>query len=102
MAGDASVSRLDVRPILVDCDEAGCPIAFRGLGAAHPLPIRTVVDHRREWLGALDGEPECDVWVVETPAGVVELRRLRHPDGGEDGTEGPRDADQWGLHRWED
>ncbi len=92
------MSRLDGRPAHVACDAAGRPAAFTLADETRPVPVAAVLDHFREWIGALDGEPERDVWQVETARGVCELHHLRHP------TEDVNDpvGGDWLLFRWED
>jgi hypothetical protein len=95
------VSRLDGRPAAVTCDAGGQPQAFTLPGENRPVPVVTVLDHFREWIGALEGEPQRDVWQVETArGGVCELHYLSHPT--EDGDEPAGDAGGWLLYRWED
>jgi hypothetical protein len=105
------MSRLDGRPAQVICDAAGQPRAFTLPGEKRPVPIFAVLDHWREWIGALQGEPPRDVWQVETPRGLCELHHLSHPtedeDVAEDEDEPAGDADgsshgDWLLFRWED
>jgi hypothetical protein len=36
-----------------------------------------VHSHHREWIGALEGEPERDVWKVETARGILELHHIQ-------------------------
>ena len=89
------MSRLDGRWARVECDGRGQPARFVLAGTKEVLPILGVRRHWREWLGALDGEPERDIWQVETPPGVCELHCLRAP--GEEESDG-----QWLVFRWED
>ena len=90
------MSRRDGRRVVVTCDAGGVPQSLALPGAYHALPVLARMEHWREWLGALDGEPERDVWRVETQQGVCELHRLRPPSEEETG-EG-----EWLLHAWED
>ena len=54
------------------------PTLSRGFRpTSHPQPILSILAHHREWIGVLDGEPERDVWLVETPDGICELHRSR-------------------------
>ena len=81
------------------CDTQGQPVRFTLAGTKVALPVLGIRRHWREWLGALDGEPERDIWQVETPDGVCEMHCLRTP------TEGAEEAEngaQWVLFRWED
>ena len=92
------MSRLVGRPAHVTCNEEGAPISFRIGGERLTVPVRERVAHWREWIGVLDGEPERDIWRVDTPRGVCELHRLRHPREDEDEAKGGR----WLLFSWED
>lgn len=97
------MSRLDGRPVEVTCDTAGRPEVFTITGESCSLTVRAVFDHWREWIGALDGEPERDVWQVETVRGVCELHHLRHPTEGADEPAAVRDPEHnGGRVRWED
>ena len=99
------MSRLDGRPAQVACDAAGRPAAFTLAGEKRPVMVAMVLDHFREWIGVLDGEPERDVWQVETAhCGVCELHHLRPPteDATEDAEESDANAGDWLLFRWED
>ena len=95
------MSRLDGRWASVTCDEQGGPQAIRLRGEQGPLPVRAVLRHWREWIGALDGEPERDIWHVDTPLGGCELHHLRRPceGGAGDDETGPG---AWVLFRWDD
>ena len=61
-------------------------------------PVIHICAFHREWIGALEGEPERDVWRVETGRGLMELHHLHLP------AEGlvPTDSGTWLLSRWED
>ena len=61
------------------------------------VPVTNVAARHREWIGVLDGEPERDIWHVDTPRGPCELHHLRHPSAEEDEPDG-----YWILFRWED
>ena len=91
------MSRLDGRWAHVECDGQGHPARFMLAGTKAAVSILGIRGHWREWLGALDGEPERDIWQVETPPGVCELHCLREPGEEEEGAGG-----QWLLFRWED
>lgn len=80
------MSRMDGRVVQVEESVLGLPLAVR-LENGHLLPVHQVVGRWREWLGALAGEPERDVWQVETPRGTLELHQV---------------AGEWLLFRWED
>ena len=96
------MSRLDGRPAQVACDAAGRPVAFILAGEKRPVTVAAVLDHFREWIGALEGEPQRDVWQVETAhCGVCELHHLRHPSHDSDEDNGDK-AGAWLLYRWED
>jgi hypothetical protein len=107
------MSRLVGRPVEVICDN-GVPVAFRLNGPAlitpaacppvnggQELQVIGLVAHWREWIGVLDGEPERDVWQVETPHGTCELHCLRHPNDQAD-EPGENDPGEWLLYRWDD
>ena len=102
VAGAPAVSRRFARPVAVRLSPDGAPARIKWVGGsgAQSLPVLAVAEHWREWIGALDGEPERDVWRVETPAGPCELHHLRAaPDPeGADGSGGG----EWILARWED
>ena len=93
------MSRLDGRWANVDCDGRGQPARFVLAGTKATVPVLGVRRHWREWLGALDGEPERDIWQVETPPGVCELHCLREPS--EDEEENACNG-RWLVFRWED
>jgi hypothetical protein len=94
------VSRLLDRPVSVACRADGSPAAFVWEGSR--LVVRDIANHFREWVGALEGAPERDIWRVETAWGICELHHL-HPPADEDKEEtGEATAGAWILHRWED
>ncbi len=85
------MSRLVQQPVEVEttgCD-GGPPVAFR-LRDGRCFTVASVLDSWREWFGVLEGEPERDVWQVETPAGFAELHCVYGQSG------------QWLLHAWLD
>ena len=93
------MSRLLNAPVAVVTDAAGTPRTVHL--PDEPLPQR-VVEARpgwREWIGSLSGEPERDVWIVETERRVCELHCLRQPTGEDE--EEPAGG-EWLLHRWMD
>ena len=103
------MSRLDGRPVSVQADADEKPVALCiGNPDTDPLPVVRYLTYWREWIGILDGEPERDVWRVETPRGICELHCLRYlspPQHAE--AAGTADPDmvvqkQWLLYRWED
>ena len=113
------MSRRVCLPVRVACTPEDEPVAIgfegdlpAGRGKPYLVPIRARISHWREWVGVLDGEPERDVWQVETALGVCELHCLRyHPCGQGDQTrtagalESEREAEregEWLLFRWED
>lgn len=79
-----------MNPVSVTTDGVGRPTRVEP-----NQPITAVLSHHREWIGILDGEPERDIWIVETPQGIAELHCLRAT--GEDDKPG-----DWILHRWLD
>ena len=90
------MSRMDRRLIEVAVDASGAPLGFRI--AEEPMEVFGILCHWREWVGILDGEPERDVWRVDTTRGVCELHHLRYPT---DESLEPDEGD-WLLWRWED
>jgi hypothetical protein len=87
------MSRRLSRLVSVRCDDTGTPLCILTGGIS--VPVEGVVDDWREWLGVLDGEPQRDVWIVDTASGVYELHRLHDDTDGDD-------AGQWLLDRAED
>lgn len=79
------MSRLDGRMAAVTLEQ-GQPAAV-AVANGRSRPVLSVVSHWREWLGALAGEPERDVWQVETSRGTLEL----HCQDGD-----------WQVFRWDD
>ena len=77
------MSRLVGRSVAVVCSRDGSPALVGGVAILH------VHESFREWIGALEGRGEVDVWRVETHRGFVEL----HFD---------RAAKTWTLAREED
>ena len=85
-------------PVRVACNGLGEPVALLSERFRGRLPVLARLRRWREWIGALDGEPERDVWQVETPQGICELHCVRFPAGdAPDAGEG-----EWLLVRWED
>lgn len=93
------MSRRDGRRVVVTCDGEGRPAAFVLPGSRRSLPILGPTGHWREWIGILEGEPERDVWRVETPLGVCELHCLKHATEDDEDHGG---AGEWLLFGWED
>ena len=75
------MSRLVGKPIAVVTGPDSAPCWVNGWEVLH------VHSFHREWIGALEGEPERDVWRIETAQGVLELHLVH-------GT--------WALAKWED
>ena len=75
------MSRLVGRAVAVIADHRGAPCRVDGRAVLH------VYSHHREWIGALEGEPERDVWRVETADGIAEMHQIQGV---------------WHLARWED
>jgi len=96
------IARRDGRTLTaVTQDADGRPVAFAlpAGPATQTLHVLQVLDHWREWIGILDGEPERDIWRVETDTGgICELHHLRPPTTAE---ADPPTA-TWLLHGWED
>lgn len=85
------MSRRIDRPARVATDRFGVPTEVDG------EPVRRRHDHWREWIGIHDGDPQRDVWLVETDRGICELHYLCHPDGDDDLGPG-----RWLVHAWRD
>jgi hypothetical protein len=94
------VSRRLDRPVSVACRADGSPTSFVWEGDR--LAIRGALNHFREWVGALDGAPERDIWRVETARGVCELHHMHPPADAEEAIVTAATAGDWVLHRWED
>lgn len=90
------MSRLDGRRIAVETDTDGNPIAFVIADQQEPQPVLHTLAYWREWIGILDGEPERDIWRVETPRGICEIHNLRYPRSKNEWSK------TWLLHAWED
>ena len=75
------MSRIVGQPLAVVTNPVGEPCWVSGWEVLH------VHSHHREWIGALEGEPERDVWRVETARGILEIHHV---------------LDIWLLARWED
>ncbi len=89
------MSRVVQCPVYVVCNDWGEPIALTLSARGRSLPVLSRLSHWREWVGALDGEPERDVWLIELTVGVCEVHCLRQPTQ-------KATSDHWILHRWED
>ena len=83
--------------VTVTCDNRGVPVSLTFPGNWNAVPIFQPFDHWREWFGIIDGEPERDVWQVETPQGICELHCLRTPQ-----LDDEPGFSHWLLYRWED
>lgn len=90
------MSRQQGRLIDVKADAEGNPVAFSLPDGSAMQTVVAYLSYWREWIGVLDGEPERDVWCVETTHGICEIHCLRSPLGTEDSPE------TWLLHAWED
>ena len=75
------MSRLIGKPVPVITNPQSAPCWVSGWEVLH------VHSFHREWIGVLEGEPERDVWRVETARGVVELHLT---------------LGNWTLAKWED
>jgi hypothetical protein len=74
-------------------------------GERLPIDVTAVRDYWREWFNIVQGEPERDVWQVETGRGLLELHHVLPPLGtamsaAVDDTGDTND--KWFLARWED
>ncbi len=66
------MSRLLGRPVAVVTEaRSGSPALVGGSAVIH------VYSRHREWIGALEGRGEVDVWQVEIAQGLVELHHDR-------------------------
>jgi hypothetical protein len=87
------MSRLVGMPVAVVTNPSQEPCVINGAPEepcmVNGSQIMQILSHHREWIGALEGETERDVWKVETVQGVLELHHL-HASG------------QWLHARWED
>ena len=88
------MSRIDGRLVSADCDENGLPQRLV-LPDGFSLSVIAIRDYWREWFDPIGGEPERDVWQLDTDAGHLELHGLR--DSLDAAT-----VRQWLLYRWED
>lgn len=80
------------QPVTVQTDgETGAPTHVDG------VHVRRVLDHFREWIGILQGEPERDIWRVETAHGICEVHLIQSGHPGQ-----PDHPGHWLLARWED
>jgi hypothetical protein len=82
-------------PTEVTTDEWNRPLTVEG------EPVLRRLAYFREWIGILDGEPQLDVWRVETPSGICELHFRSYPNGEEE-KNALDPACVWILARWED
>jgi len=71
------MSRLAGFPAAVSVDDIGRPESIEARPALPRTRVLEVIDRWREWIGILEGMPERDVWLVETPYGIAELHCLR-------------------------
>ncbi len=94
------MSRIVNTPLAVVCDVDDKPVSFRW--RRDSIAVLTVCHHWREWVGALDGEAERDIWRVDTAQGIAELHHLHAASlaEGEEADNSP--PGQWILYRWED
>ncbi len=95
------MTRLVHQPVTVETDsETGAPACVDG------VPVRQVLDHFREWIGILQGEPERDIWRVELPRGICEVHLIRHGGAVQEIQPDHRKcealSENWLLARWED
>lgn len=100
------MSRRVNRPVDVRVNEGGEPLAFidcshdnRFSSGDRTVPVLACLAHWREWIGILDGEPERDVWQVETSLGICELHCLHYVPNAKDGQAPHED---WLLACWMD
>ena len=91
------MSRLDGRYADVKQDGAGGLTGFVIRGERDVVAVTGVAEHHREWIGVLEGEPERDVWRVDTPRGSCELHHLRQPTAEDEEPDG-----YWLIFRWDD
>jgi hypothetical protein len=103
------MSRLDGRYAQVETDADGQPLAFTVHGTRDGIAVTGVADYWREWIGVLEGEPERDIWRLETSQGACELHHMRTPQENSGGDNESHESvtkeqgvDAWVLFRWED
>lgn len=89
------MSRIINEAVSVACDESGFPVSFVWQGRR--CFARDAGERFREWIGALQGEPERDIWRLDTQQGICELHFLHPPIMDGDALDG-----DWLLYRWED
>lgn len=89
------MSRRDGRLLRVETDAEGNPTAFSPPDGMPRQEVLSRLTHWREWIGVLDGEPERDIWRVQTRCGVCEIHRLRQPVA-------KADEPVWLLYAWAD
>jgi hypothetical protein len=85
------VTDTEGKPVSLLLPEDGCPRRVRVLGH---------LDYWREWIGILDGEPQRDVWLLETSDGICELHFLCYCR--ESDTPVKTGNGEWILARWVD
>lgn len=96
------MSRIVDIPITVETlEDAGyitpAPAAIVFLDGTPSLPVVRVLGFHRQWVGILQGEPERDVWCVETGRGIARLYGIRRQTA-----DGEGEVAGWLLHAWED
>ena len=95
------MSRCLSRSVDVRCNAKGVPVSILA-GRAY-LPVCEVVDEWREWFGSVFGEPERDVWIVDTPKGIYELHHVGFPVNAElENAELEQEQSHWVMERVED
>lgn len=95
------MSRRAAKFVQVLCTPEGVPAVI--VTGRTRLLVCGVADRWREWFDVLDGEPEHEVWVLDTDGGVCEVHGLR-PCPSTESPPGEEDVPcaEWLLCRWED
>lgn len=95
------MSRLAAKAVQVICTPEGMPTVI--ITGRTRLLVGGIVDRWREWFDVLDGEPEHEVWVLDTDAGICEVHGLRpYPSTEPQPGEVDVPCAEWLLCRWED
>ena len=96
------MSRLDGRMIQVETDGDGNPTAFTLPGGTLCQKVINYISYWREWIGILEGEPERDIWWVQTEGGICEIHCLRYLTTDKPDKQAASRESMWLIHAWED
>ena len=94
------MSRLAVKAVQVICTPEGMPTVI--ITGRTRFVVGGIVDRWREWFDVNDGEPEREVWIVDTDGGMCEVHGLRPFPSSEPPGEEDVPCAEWLLCRWED